>query len=35
MTAGEFNELAKQGEYGLRSWLILVVNTGWLRKFPV
>lgn len=31
MTAGEFNELAKQG----RSWLILVVNMDWLRKFPV
>lgn len=35
MTAGEFNELAKQGECGLGSWIILAVNTGWLRKFPV
>lgn len=31
MTAGEFNELAKQG----RVWAKIVANTGWLRKFPV
>lgn len=35
MAAGEFNELVKQGKYELGSWIILAVNTGRLRKFPV
>lgn len=35
MTAGEFNELAKQGRVWAKIVAILVVNTGWLRKFPV